>query len=146
MNKKILLLLLLISLSIYLTACASSQFGTVVISQPDEYTHIYEAKEKYVLRAIAAVLKEKDIGRNVVIDYKNNRVDSDFVESGDWRTKTNASLKRLNWKECEVTLVVTTEKKTEKGWEMRRLLQKEQYKTFFNVIELKIYEEISKIQ
>lgn len=146
MSKKILFLLLLLLLSLYLTACMSSQYGKVVISQPDEYTHVYEAKEKYVLRAIAGVLKEKDIGRNVVIDYSNNRVDSDFVESGDWRTKTSARVQRLNWKECEVTLIVTTEKKTEKGWEMRRLLQKDQYKTFFSVIELKIYEEISKIQ
>jgi len=146
LSKKILFLLLLLLLSLYLTACMSSQYGKVVISQPDEYTHVYEAKEKYVLRAIAGVLKEKDIGRNVVIDYSNNRVDSDFVESGDWRTKTSARVQRLNWKECEVTLIVTTEKKTEKGWEMRRLLQKDQYKTFFSVIELKIYEEISKIQ
>ena len=126
-------------------ACAS-QFGTTVISQPDEFTRTYEAKEKYILRAIAGVLKEKEIGRNVVIDYENNRVTSDYVESGEWRTKTGARVKRLNWKECEVTLIVTTEKKTEHGWEMRRLLQKEQYDTFFNVIELKIYEEIAKMQ
>ena len=65
--------------------------------------------------------------------------------SGEWRTKTNARVRRLNWKECEVTLIVTTEKKTEKGWEMRRLLQKEQYDTFFSVIELNIYEEMSRI-
>ena len=146
MNKKVSSLLLFVFFSLCLAGCAASQFGTVAISKPDEHTRVYEAKEKYILRAIAGVLREKDIGRNIVIDYQNNRVDSDFVESGDWRTKTNASLKRLNWKECEVTLAVTTEKKTDRGWEMRRLLQKEQYNTFFNVIELKIYEEISKIQ
>jgi len=129
-----------------LAGCASSQFGQVVITKPDEYTQVFEAKEKHILRAIAGVLKEKDIGRNIVIDYKNNRVDSDFVEAGEWRTKTSASVRRLNWKECEVTLVVTTEKKTERGWEMRRLLEKEQYRTFFNTIELKIYEEISRMQ
>lgn len=54
-------------------------------------------------------------------------------------------MKRINWKECEVTLIVTTEKKTETGWEMRRLLQKEQYDTFFSVIELKVYEEMSRM-
>jgi hypothetical protein len=44
-----------------------------------------------------------------------------------------------------VTLVVTTEKKTDKGWEMRRLLRKEQYDNFFSVIELKVYEEMSRV-
>lgn len=116
-----------------------------VISKPDEYTHIYEAKEKIILKAIASVLKEKNIGSNVIIDEKNNRVDSDFVVSDDWRTKTTASVKRLNWKECEVNLLVTTEKKTKKGWELRRLLGKEQYDSFFSMIDLKIYEEMSKI-
>jgi hypothetical protein len=55
-------------------------------------------------------------------------------------------VRRINWKECEVVLSVITEKKTEKGWEMRRLLDKEQYEVFFSTIELKIYEEISKIE
>jgi len=67
------------------------------------------------------------------------------VVSGDWRTKTSARVRRLNWKECEVTLIVTTEKKTDNGWEMRRLLKKEQYDNFFSVIELKTYEEMSRI-
>jgi hypothetical protein len=55
-------------------------------------------------------------------------------------------VRRINWKECEVVLSVITEKKTEKGWEMRRLLDKEQYEVFFSTIELKIYEEMSKIE
>lgn len=122
------------------------EFGSVVISKPDEYKHVYEAKEKFILKAIAGVLEEKKIGDNVSIDYQNNRVNSDYVYSDNWRTKTNARVKRLNWKECEVTLAVTTEKKTDKGWEIRRLLKKEQYDSIFGVIELKIYEEMSKIQ
>jgi hypothetical protein len=44
-----------------------------------------------------------------------------------------------------VILVVTTEKKTDSGWEARRLLEKEQYDSFFSVIDLKIYEEMSRI-
>ena len=117
----------------------------VVISKPDEYIHLYEANEKIILKAIAGVFKEKNIGANVTIDQKNHRVDSDYVVSGDWRTKANARVQRLNWKECEVILAVTTEKKTETGWEMRRLLQKEQYNSFFSVIDLRIYEEMSRI-
>jgi hypothetical protein len=42
--------------------------------------------------------------------------------------------------------MVTTEKKTQTGWEIRRLLGKEQYDSFFSVLELKIYEEMARIQ
>ncbi|PKN53469.1 MAG: hypothetical protein CVU55_02280 [Deltaproteobacteria bacterium HGW-Deltaproteobacteria-13] len=142
-KKNILFFSFLLLLGI--TACAG-HFGGTVISQPDEYSHVYEAKEIVILRAIAGVFKEKDIGTNVRIDLKNLRVDSDFRESGDWRTKSIARVKRLNWKECEVGLSVITEKKTNTGWKMQRLLQKEQYDTFFSVIDLKIYEEMSKIE
>lgn len=127
----------------HLLSCAH-EYGSVAITKPDEYTHVYETKEKVALKAIAAVLKEKSIGEKVSIDFKHNRVDSDYVVSDDWRTKTTAQVKRLNWKECEVRLVVLTEKKTETGWEMRRLLNKEQYDSFFSVIDLKIYEAMSK--
>lgn len=145
MIKKNVLLFFALILIAHLISCAT-EFGMTVISKPDEHTHIYEAKEKIILKAIASVLKEKSIGNNVILDEKNNRVNSDFVVSDDWRTKTTASVKRLNWKECEVSLIVTTEKKTKKGWELRRLLGKEQYDSFFSVIDLKIYEEMSKIQ
>ena len=132
-------------LAVLCLASCAGKFGSEVLTSPEEYRHVYEAKEKYILKAIAGVLEEKKIGQKVVIDYSNHRVDSDFVVSGEWRTKTNARVRRLNWKECEVTLIMNTEKKTEKGWEMRRLLQKEQYDTFFSVIELNIYEEMSRI-
>jgi hypothetical protein len=143
-NKKYILLLSLI-LIINLISCWGG-LGRTVILKPDEYSHIYEAKEKVILRAVASVFKEKNIGTHVTIDEKNRLVSSDYQDSGDWRTKSTARVKRLNWKECEVFLSVTTEKKTAKGWEMRRLLQKEQYDTFFSVIDLKIYEEMSKIE
>jgi len=122
------------------------QYGQVVISKPDEFRHNYEAKEEIILKSIASVFKEKSVGSNVNINHKNLTVDSDYFIQGDWRTKSNAMVRRINWKECEVVLSVITEKKTEKGWEMRRLLDKEQYEVFFSTIELKIYEEISKIE
>ena len=137
---------LVIALVIVLNlASCSANIGRVVISKPDEYKYVYEAKETVILKAIAGVFKEKKIGSDVKIDQKNHRVDSDYVVSGDWRTKTRASVKQINWKECEVILVVTTEKKTDSGWEARRLLEKEQYDSFFSVIDLKIYEEMSRI-
>ena len=137
-------LIIVFVIIVNLVSCGAA-IGRVVISKPDEYAHVYEAKETVILRAITGVFKEKNIGANVTIDQKNNQVDSDYVVSGDWRTKASAHVKRLNWKECEVILAVTTEKKTETGWEIRRLLQKEQYDSFFSVIDLRIYEEMSRI-
>ena len=138
-------LIIVFVIIVNLVSCGAV-IGRVVISKPDEYSHLYEANEKIILKAIARVFKEKNIGSNVTIDQKNHRVDSDYVVSGDWRTKASAHVQRLNWKECEVSLAVTTEKKTETGWEIRRLLQKEQYDSFFSVIDLKIYEEMSRIE
>lgn len=144
-NKIFLLSILLLVFISNLMSCAN-EFGKTVIYKPDEYTYSYEASEKIILKAIAGVFKEKNIGSNVTIDRSNLRVDSDYIISGDWRTKANARVKRLNWKKCEVSLIVITETKTETGWEIRRLLQKEQYETIFSVIELKIYEEMSVIE
>jgi hypothetical protein len=138
-------LIIVFVIIVNLVSCGAA-IGRVVISKPDEYSHLYEANEKIILKAIAGVFKEKKIGANVTIDEKNHRVDSDYVVSGDWRTKASARVQRLNWKECEVSLAVTTEKKTETGWEIRRLLQKEQYDSFFSVIDLRIYEEMSRIE
>jgi hypothetical protein len=138
-------LIVVLFVIVNLVSCAAG-IGMVVISKPDEYSHLYEANEKIILKAIAGVFKEKNIGANVTIDQKNHRVDSDYVVSGDWRTKASAHVQRLNWKECGVSLTVTTEKKTETGWEIRRLLQKEQYDSFFSVIDLRIYEEMSRIE
>ena len=143
-NKKFLLLFFVI-LIINLISCIRDM-GGVEILKPDESSHVYEAKETIILKAIAGVIKEKKIGTHVRIDQKNLQVDSDYLESGDWRTKASAGVKRLNWKQCEVILAVTTEKKTKAGWEMRRLLQKQQYDTIFDIIELKIYEEMSNVE
>jgi hypothetical protein len=98
------------------------------------------------LKAIALVFKDKSMGNDVKIDRGNKRVQSDYVVQGEWRTKSSATVKKINWKETEVVISVITEKKTDGGWEMRRLLEKEQYNSLFDTIELKIYEEMSKIE
>lgn len=137
------------TLILLLAACAhelGSGLGSDVILKPEEYRHVYEAKERIILKSIANVLKEKKIGENISIDYRLNTIDSDYVISDEWRIKTNARVRRLNWKECEVSLIVTTEKKTKTGWELRRLLGKDQYDNFFSVIDLKIYEEMAKVE
>ena len=132
-------------LVINLVACAP-KFGQVVITKPDEYRHVYEAKEKIILNATARVFQEKDMGTNVRIDREKERVETDYIIQGEWRTRSIAQVRKLNWRERELVLSVITEKKTETGWEMRRLLQKEQYMNLFDIIELAIYQEIAKME
>lgn len=130
---------------INLISCGA-ELGQVIISKPDEYRQTFEANEKIILKAIARVFKDKNMGTNVTINNEKQKVETDFIIQGDWRTRGSAYVRKLNWKECEVKLTIITEKKTETGWEMRRLLDKEQYVNLFNVIDLKIYEEMSKIE
>ena len=120
----------------------SPYFGQVKISTPDEYKRTYEANEKFILRAVASVLREENMGTNVEIRTGENILETDYVVKGDWRTKSIARVKRLNRNEYELILSVITEKKTEKGWEMMRLLKKDQYDTFFDAIGIQIYREI----
>jgi hypothetical protein len=120
----------------------SPYFGQVKISTPDEYKRTYEANEKFILRAVASVLREENMGTNVEIRTGENMLETDYVVKGDWRTKSIARVKRLDRSKCELILSVITEKKTEKGWEMMRLLEKDQYDTFFDAIGIQIYREI----
>jgi len=135
----------LILLLINLIACGA-QLGQTVITQPDEYSYTYEAKEKYVLRAISRVFQEKKMGTKIRIDEEKHTVETDYILQDDWRTKSIARIKKLNWKESEVFLTVITEKKTVSGWEMHRLLEKDQYMKLFDTIDLKIYEEMYRIE
>lgn len=127
-------------------AGCGAQMGRVVISKPDEYRHTYEAGERVILNAMARVFKDKKMGENVRIDREKNKIDTDYVIEGDWRIKSIAKVNKLNWKEREVVISIITEKKTQTGWEMRRLLDKEQYINLFDKIDLAIYEEMSKIE
>ncbi len=145
MNKKKYVILFALSFFILNIIACYPEFGTTVIQTPDKYRHVYEAKEKPILRAIARVIKEKNIGSDVTINFEENYVESDYVTTGEWRTKAAAYVRKIDWRQSEVILAVTTEKKTENGWQMRRLLEQKQYETFFNIIEIRIYEEMSKI-
>jgi hypothetical protein len=123
-----------------------ARIGNVVITKPDEYHKTFAAKEEIILRAIAGVFRDKKMGSDVVINREEKSVRTDYITQDDWRTKSMARIKRLNWKECEVVLSVITEKKTKTGWEMRRLLEERQYENLFYTIELKIYEEMAKVE
>ena len=144
MNKRlylfIFLLPLIFSVSFLLTSCRE---GGEVISKPDEFTHVYEASENKLLQAIAQVFKDKGFG-TAAINKETNKVESDYLVQDEWRTKGIARVKKINWKECELILSIITEKKISNGWEMRRLLGKSQYDTFFEAIELQLYQEMYK--
>ena len=146
MNKRqslfIFLLPLIFSISFLLTSCREEG---EVISKPDEFTHVYEASENKLLKAIAQVFKDKGFV-TATINQETNQVESGYLIQDEWRTKGIARVKKIGWKECEVVLSVITEKKISKGWEMRRLLGKKQYDTFFDAIELQLYQEMYKVK
>jgi hypothetical protein len=139
------ILLPAIIIIVNLISC-SPEFGQIIVSKPDEYKHIYEAKEAVVLKATARVFQDKNMGSNVRIDKENKRVETDYIIQGEWRTRGIAKVRKLNWKESELAISLITEKKTGTGWEMRRLLDKEQYVNLFDTIDLIIYEEMYKIE
>ena len=124
---------------------ASCQEEGEVVSKPDEHTRSFEVSENTILRVIVHVFREKAFG-NAKIDSEKNRVESDYITQNGWRSKCIARVKKINWKECDVTLSVITEKKTSTGWEMRRLLEKEQYDSIFDAIDLQIYREMYKVK
>ncbi len=119
---------------------------TIVIDKPDEYRRTYEAKEEIVLRAIARVFQERQMGLNITINRNDRTVLTEYLTEGDWRTKSFARVKQINWKETETVISINTEKKTKTGWQLMRVLKKEQYTNLFSEIELRIYEEMAKIQ
>ena len=116
-----------------------------VITKPDEFAHVYEASENKLLQAVAQVFKDKGFG-TAAINQETNEVESGYLVQDDWRTKGIARVKKIYWKECELVLSVITEKKASNGWEMRRLLGKKQYDTFFDAIELQLYQEMYKVK
>jgi hypothetical protein len=69
MVRKTVLLCAILFFVVHFLSCAN-HFGSAEITKPDEHKKIYEAKEKYILKSIAAVLKEKEIGANIMIDWK----------------------------------------------------------------------------
>ena len=146
MNKRqtllIFLLPIIFSIGLLLTSCKEEG---EVISKPDEFKHVYEADENKLLTAVAQVFNDKGFG-SVAINQEKNQVESGYLIQDDWRTKSIARVRKMNWKECELVLSVIAEKKTSEGWEMRRLLGKKQYDTFFNAIELQLYQEMYKVK
>lgn len=126
----------------FLTACTEE--GTV-LTKPDEYVRAFDGNEKIILKAIAQVFKDKGFGKST-INQEKREIESDVLIQNGWRSKSIARVTKINWKETEVALSVITEKQVDSGWEMRRLLQKKQYDSLFDAIELQIYQEMYKTE
>lgn len=139
---QVLVLLLVTLFSMFLWSCMEEGEPT---DQPEQVTRTFEAKERFVLQALARVFNEKNLGK-ATVNAEAHEVTSDYVYDGEWRTKSLARTRQVNWKETEVTLTVTTEKKTSTGWQLRRLLGSDQYKKIFKAIESQIFREMYKTE
>ncbi len=122
-------------------------------SEGDKSTQLFDAPEKIVSRAIIQVLKDKGFGqaKEEKAGEDQSRIVTEYVVQGDWRTKVEATVKKIKSKETEVTLAVITEQKTSKSdWKPKnimgkdQLMSKDQYEKFFGEIELQIYREWAK--
>jgi len=140
--RSFLLLILTLIAVCNMVLCSCGEDGEP-IDKPNEFTHVYQANEKYILRAIYQIFKDKDLGK-ATINEDTHEVTSDYIVQGEWRIRSLARIREVNRNEREVTLSIITEKKTSTGWEMRRLLGKEQYERFFDAIDTQIYREMSK--
>jgi hypothetical protein len=111
-----------------------------ILPEPEKNIRVFDADEKIILKAVTRVLKERGFGEPKIDTAKNN-LETDYVVQGDWRTKVVVDIKKIGRKDREVTLSVITEKKSPTGWQLRKLLGKEQYEKIFNEIEMEIYRE-----
>ena len=123
----------------FLAACEEEESS----ADPEKYSRVYEFNEKYIIRGIANLLKEKGY-TDPQTDYEKGRVETNFITVGDMRTRIEATVKKIGRREREVTLVITTEKKVKEGWKYTKILEKAQYDRFFDEIEMQVYREIGK--
>ncbi len=114
----------------------------------DKTTKVFDGSEKIVVRAVTQVVREKGFGQAKVekVGEDQSRLATEYVPQGDWRTRIEVTVKKINRKESEVTLSVITEQKDSgpSGWKEKKLLGKEQYEKIFNEIEMQIYREWAK--
>jgi hypothetical protein len=130
---------LFLLLPLLLAACEEEEAG----GEPEKHFRVFEFNEKYIIRGIANMLKEKGY-TDPKVDMEKGKVETDYITQGNLRAKVEATVKKLDRREREVTLVITTEKKTKEGWKATKMLDKAQYDRFFDEIEMEIYREMGK--
>jgi hypothetical protein len=134
-------LFLLLLLPLLLAACEEEEEETG--GEPEKHFRIFEFHEKYIIRGIANMLKEKGY-TDPKVDMEKGKVETDYITKGNLRAKVETTVKKLDRREREVVLVITTEKKTKEGWKATKMLDKAQYDRFFDEMEMQIYREMGK--
>lgn len=130
---------LFLLLPILLASCEEEESG----GEPERHSRVFEFKEKYIIRGIANLLKEKGYA-DPKVDMEKGRVETDYIRQGNLRVKVETTVKKLDRREREVVLVITTEKKTREGWKAVKMLDKAHYDRFFDEMEMQIYRELAK--
>jgi hypothetical protein len=130
-------------IGVSLTACRELAPETVLPDEGTKNTRILHFNEKVIARAIARVARDQGFV-GVKVESGNKRVETDYVEQGEWRTKIIATIEKISRQEREVTVLVVTEKKSSAGWEPRKMMGKEQYDKLFGEIEMQAYRELDK--
>jgi hypothetical protein len=124
----------------FLSACEEESDSS---GPPEKHSRVYEFNEKYIVRGVANLLREKGYA-DPKVDMEKGKVETDYIPAGDTRTKVEVTVKKLDRREREVILVITTEKKVKEGWKPIKILEKPQYDRFFDEIEMQIYRELAK--
>ena len=125
----------------FLSACDEESESS---EEPEKHSRVYEFNEKYIIRGIANLLKEKGY-TDPKVDYEKGKVETEFITVGNTRTRIETTVKKIGRRENEVTLIITTERVIKKlGWKPVRIMGKEQYDRFFDEIEMQIYRELAK--
>lgn len=132
---------LLILLLFLLSACEEEESDSA--GPPEKHSRLYEFNEKYIIRAATNLLREKGYA-DPKVDREKGTVETDYLPAEDVRTKVEVKVKKLDGREREVVLVITTEKKAKQGWKPVKILEKRQYDKFFNELEMQIYRELAK--
>lgn len=104
---------------------------------------VLEFNEKIILSAITSILKERGF-EDPKVDSEKGKVETDYFVEGDYRTRVEATVKKIGRNEGEVTLSVITEQKSSSGWKPKNIMDKDQYDKFFDEIEMQSYREIAK--
>ena len=130
-----------ILLFLFLSACEEEKDSS---GPPEKHSRVYEFNEKYIIRGVASLLREKGYA-DPKVDTEKGKVETDYIPAGNMRTKVEVTVKKLDRREREVILVITTEKKVKEGWKAIKILEKPQYDKFFDEIEMQIYRELAKV-
>jgi hypothetical protein len=132
-------LFLFLLLPILFASCEEEESG----GEPEKHFRVFEFNEKYIIRGIANLLKEKGYA-NPKVDIEKGKVETDYIPHGDLRVKVETTVKKIDRREREVALLITTEKKTKEGWKAIKMLDKAHYDRFFDEMEMQIYREMGK--